>query len=203
MAIVNGDVLRTTVSFKLQDATVLQNIYHHKASIADSVEDGVVLAALETWSIDLYSGLLTFAYGEIAPLLTTVDVVVWDGLKWAVDRNVGTYITTFAPSDLTDPMPNQVSPFITFNTARPKTRGKKFLFPMTEANYVGSTLSGPLVTALTTFGAKVLASVILVAVDKLVPGVPRSTVDAFFEFVLAIVTNVVGSQRRRRPGTGI
>lgn len=203
MAIVNSDVLRTTMVFKLEDDTVVQNIFHHKASIATSVGDGVVLSAVEAWATDTYSTLLTFAHGAIAPLLASLDVVAWDGLKWEVIRNVGSFLPEFAPSDVTDPMPNQVSPFVTFKTARPKTRGKKFLFPMTEQWYFGSTLDPSLVAALTAFGAKVLGDIILVAVDKLIPGVPRSTVDAFFEFVLSVVTNVVGSQRRRRPGVGI
>ena len=203
MPLVNGDVLRTTMVFKLQDDTIMQNIFHHKASIADSVEDGVALAAIQTWAEDLYATLNDKVYAEVAPLIATVDVVAWDLLKWEVVRNVGSFLPVFVPSDLTDPMPNQNSPFITFKTTRPKTRGKKFLFPMTENNFVGSTLSGPLVTAITEFGAKVLADIILVAVDKLVPGVPRSASDAFFEFVLSVVTNIVGSQRRRRPGVGI
>lgn len=202
MSVSPADICRLTSEFTLLDGTVCQNIYHLRANFAVSQSDAAVLTALETWIEAAIGEVVGAIKNNVSVNLHQVDVVDWDGLKWEVVQNVGTFTPTFTFGNANDQLPNQVSCFATFNTLRPKTKGKKFLWGFTEDTTSASVIQSATVTAIAAFAAEVLDNAVIDVLNYLVPGVPRSAVDAFYDFTTAVVTNIVGSQRRRRPGVG-
>ena len=202
MTVSNGDVLKTTTPYTLNDGTIMQNVYHHVANFIDPVADGTVLAAIETWLEGALAYLAPSVHSTVTMGLTSVDKVAWDGAKWEVTENVGTFLATFSPAAATDPMPNQNSPYVVFKTARPKSTGMKKLFPFTEVNFQGSTVVAALVASIVDYASEVLNNIVIGVAHNLVPGVPRTAADAFLEFTLAVVDNITGTQRTRKPGVG-
>lgn len=203
MTVSNGDILKVTTEWTLPSGTITQNIYHLRAQLAAPQADLTVVNAVETWIEDVYAELAAATRSTVVANLCSVDKVAWDGTKWEVTDNVGTFTPSFTPTAITDIIADQISPFIIYQTARPKTKGKKFHFGFTENDFNGSFYTTTLVNALVAAAAEVLAGILIGPLNDLVPGVPRSTVNIFYDFLAAVVTNVTGTQRRRRPGVGI
>lgn len=202
MTVVDGDVIRTTANFTLRDGSLYQNVYHHILEGTAPFGDATVVTALDTWLTSVYDAIRTHVTVTAVGNLCSVDKVAWDGAKWAVVSNLGTFVHTFVPVGAGDEMPNQVSPFVTFKTERPKSVGRKFLFPLLETSFTEGQLTSTVVAILVAYANLVLADVNLSPLNDLVPGIPRTGADVFLVFLLAIVTNIAGTQRKRRLGAG-
>lgn len=202
MTIVLNDILRTTCNFILADGTLYQNIYTHRKEGVAPFADAVVVTALDTWSENMYARLEDFVDNGVNSALCSVDLIDWVVDAWEVVRNVGTYAMTFVPTDAFPQMPNQLSPYVVFKTVRPKTVGKKFLFPLCEDAYDVGKLTALAVADIVTYANDAVNDINLQVGDDLVPGVVRTGVNDWQEFTLALVGDIVGTQRRRRLGVG-
>lgn len=203
MSVAPNDKVRLTSEFTLPSGSIVQNIYHFRANFAAAQADATVINSLKTWVEDVLDNIEAAIKSTVTVNLHQVDVEAWDGTKWEITANVGTFTPSFTPTETTaDIMPNPDSPFIVFNTSRPKTKGRKFMWGFTELNFNGSYLQTALVTALVAAATDMLANGAIDLLNYLVPGVPRSASNTWFDFVNAVVTNIAGTQRRRRPGVG-
>lgn len=202
MSVVLNDLLRTTVNFTLADGTLYQNVYTHIRTGVAIYSDAEHIAFIKTWCEDMYNEIAPQVQQNVTEALSYVDKIGWSGTEWEVTENIGVFTPTFNPGNTNDAMPNQVSPYVLFKTARPKSVGRKFLFPMTEGSFVGSYLSTPLVTALVAYAADAVNAIPIITSNTLEPGIVRTSYNEFLPFTVAVVTNVCGSQRRRRPGVG-
>lgn len=202
MAIVAGDILRTSVNFELADGTQYQNIFHHKRTGVALISDATFVASLKDWVETMYAELVTLVDNDVTPALCSVDKIEWVVDAWEVVENVGTFIPTFIPVDVFAQMPNQLSPYVMFKTDRPKTVGRKFLFPLCEDGFDVGLLTAAAVTALTAWASDALNDIIVIALNDLVPGVPRTAINAWYEFTHAVLANIAGTQRRRKIGVG-
>lgn len=205
MTILAGDILRTSINFLLDDGSLFQNVYHHRRiGPGLLITDAAHVAALETWAEAMYAQIDDHVSADVVEQLSTVDRVEWDGDSWEVTENIGTFLIDFLPVvAASQAMPNQVSAFITFKTARPQSVGRKFLFPLTESDFTSAVINPTAVTALVAFANDAVNDVeVDFPLDYLVPGVVRTEVDSFLDFTLALVTNLSGTQRRRRRGHG-
>lgn len=205
MAILAGAILRTAVNFNLGDGTLFQNVYHHqRIGPGLALTDQQHVDAIEAWAETMYAEINAPAADNIVEGLSTVDRVEFVGGEWTVTESIGTFVMSWSPigSSVTA-MPNQMSPFVTFRTARPKTVGRKFLFPLIEGSYTSGVLHGGTVTEVVAYADDAVNDITVDApLDFLVPGVVRTGVDEFLEFSVAIVTDLAGTQRRRRRGYG-
>ena len=202
MTIVSGDVLRTTANFTLPDGTLYQNVYHHQRTGVGILTDSAHVIAIDTWLTALYTHIYATIRATTTADLCSVDRVAWDGSAWAVVENIGTFVHTFAPTGASEEMPNPTSPFVTFKTSRPGSVGRKFLFPMTETQFFEGILTGSTLTVIVAYADAVLTNIVVAALNDLVPGIPRTAVDVFLPFLIGVVTDVAGTQRRRRFGVG-
>ncbi len=202
MTVVAGDIVRTAVNFELGDGTMYQNVFHHERYGADPVSDAAVLIAIEDWAETMYAELVTLVKDDTIEQLSFVDRVEFIAGLWTVVENIGTFTPTFNPAATGDALPFNCAPFLVFKTDRPKTVGRKFLFPFDEAQQADSILVGGAITAMVAWGVDAVSDILLAGDAGLEPGVPRTGVDAFYAFTVTIVNDVIGSQRRRRPGVG-
>lgn len=134
MTVVNGDILRTTANFLLPDGTQYQNVYHHICQFVASFGDSTVVTEIDTWVGNVYSNLIARVNSGTVVQVCNVDKVAWNGTEWAVTANVGSFVPTFVPTAAGDITPNQISPFVVFKTERPRTVGRKFMFPVMETD---------------------------------------------------------------------
>lgn len=204
MAVSDGDYLKTTFEVTLDDGTIAQNVYYHRANLLVPLPDSSALAFIEVWIEACYANLSAELVNTITQNLCTVQEIAWNAVEsmWKVSRLVGYFTPTITFNNATEALPNQSSAFATFLTDRPRSFGRKSLMPFGEDRQAATYLISAALTAMADYADDVITSIPIAALEYLVPGVPREAVEVFLDFTGAVVTNVLGSQRRRRPGVG-
>lgn len=204
MAIVDGDIIRVSANYELPDGTQYQNIWHFIRDGTDPFSDAAHIAAIKAKLETAYAAIQVQTTTGVVEQLSFVDRVEFNEIvdDWRVVENIGTFTPTFNPSGGNEGLPYQCSPYIYFKTQRPRTVGKKFMFPFTEAQQTDTILTGSAVTALAALATEMLAGIALGGDATLTAGVPRTGVQAWYNFLVAVVQDLLGTQRRRRPGVG-
>lgn len=204
MALVDGDILRVTVNFELGDGTQYQNIYHYIRDGTDPLADPAHVTAILAAVNAMYLTLVTLVRNDVVEQLGYVDRIAYNEISdaWEVVENIGTFTPTWAPSGAGDGLPFQSSPYVIFKTERPKSVGKKFLFPIIESMQAQTILTGPAVTALVAYGVQALIVRSAGGDVTLAPVIVRTGVQTVLRLLVAVVNDVLGSQKRRRPGVG-
>lgn len=204
MAVLDGDILRISVNFELGDGTQYQNIYHMIRDGTDVVSDAAHVLAIKGRMENMYDELIGAVLNDVVSRLSFVDRIEFNEItdQWEVVENIGTFTTSFTPVNAGEGLPYQSAPYIIFKTQRPKSVGKKFLFPFAEDQQDETILTGGAVAAMVAFGVFVLASLELGGDATLTMGIVRTGIQTFLNFLVAVVNDIIGSQRRRRPGVG-
>lgn len=202
MTLVSGDYVRVSCNFELGDGTLYQNIYTYTRDGVDVVSDATTVAQFKARMEAIYGTLTSQVKNNVVSKLCFVDQIAWTIDEWKVVKNIGVFTPTFTPTPVEDSLPFQSSPFVIFKTTRPKSVGKKFLFPFTELMQANSILVAGAVTAMVAYGVQVLSDLALGGDATMIPGIVRTGVDQWLSFQVAVVNDVLGTQRRRRPGVG-
>jgi len=204
MTVLANDILKVVVEIVLGDFTISQNVHYFRADTNTPHLDSVVLGVIEAWVEAAYDELDQDLCDDFAIGTSTVHVIKFDtgDMDWLTEYFVGQFVPTFAMSNSSEPLPNMSSAFITLNTSRPQSRGRKFLAPFGENRQAATVLINDAVTAVTAFADAVLDDISLGAGGDLLPGIVRAGVDSFLTFTGATITDILGTQRRRRPGVG-
>lgn len=205
MTVNNDDYLKVTMEFNMPDGSIAQNIFHFKASLTGPYSDALIIGFIETYMEDAYGELSTSLPDTMSQRLCTVQEIAWASstASWEVTKTLGYFTPTIAFSDTSEPLPNQSSAFVTFNTSRPKSKGRKFAPAFGEDRQSGTFLIAAALSDMTDFANEILAGVFVAALNSLIVGVPRTGVETWLPFTGGVLTNVLGSQRRRRPTVGI
>lgn len=202
MTVSANDRLRTTINFVLPNGVQYQNVFTHTRTGIASISDATHIAVIKAWAEGMYGELSTLVEGTTVEQLSFVDKIGWSGTMWEVTEHIGTFTPTFTPTGTGDICPNQVSAFVTGKTSRPRSVGRKFLFPALEDNQDQGIITAGYVTQLVAWAADWINNIVLQANEYLVPGVLRTDFDVWLPFTVAVVTDLLGTQRRRRPGYG-
>ncbi len=197
-----GDIIRTAVNFLLPSGDQYQNVFHHIFDGVGGVADSVVVADIAAYMAAQYAELNAYVLDTTVVQLSFVDQVEFVVDKWEVVANLGTFSMGWAPTGVAQQIPNTVSAFVTFKTARPKSVGRKFLFPPMETQQDAGIMTGPYVTAVVAWADDALNDIEVDILNTLHAGIPRTGVDDWLNFTVAVVTNLLGTQRRRRQGSG-
>lgn len=131
--------------------------------------------------------------------LYAFEVYEWDGAEWQPKgefaySKVGTSATG-------DTLPYQNAAVLVGKTSKKRTFGRKFIPAILENDQTDSLLGSPMMTVLTTLAAAYLA-VFTSGATSLTPAVWSKTLQ-LIPFTGAVVDNIIGSQRRRKPNVGI
>lgn len=204
MAVVDQDKLRVTCNFELGDGTQYQNVFHWIRDGTDPVSDANHIAGIKAKVETAYADLIDQVPVDVTEQLCFVDRVAFNEIDddWRVVENIGTFTPTFAPDGGSEGLPYQCSAYVYFKTTRPRTVGKKFLFPFVETMQTDTILSAPAITQITAFAVELLVDIVLGGDATLALGVPRTGVESWYNFLVAVINDVMGTQRRRKPGVG-
>lgn len=206
MAVNDGEVVKGVAELVLDDGTITQNVFYFQADFtSESLPNQDVLDAVESYIEDIYTAVLAHIDPAVTWNPAPCDVVTWDETEeiWEVTKNLGNASPSVTFTGTTDPAPNQIAPVLVANTNRPKTRGRKFIIGFDEGSMAGSELTSSAMTGLGNALNHYLADETIAAGDDLIVGVP-STVDGVFRpFTDGVANDIVGTQRRRKPGIGI
>lgn len=204
MSVIDQDILRVSCNFELGDGTQYQNIYHFIRDGTDPFSDAAHVAVLKIAMEAAYAAIAAQVKDDVTEQLSFVDRVAFNEITdtWEVVENIGTFTPTFTPTNLNEGLPYQSAPYLIFKTGRPKTVGKKFLFPFAEDMQSDTILVASAITAMVAYGVQILLERSLGGDATLTAGVPRTGIDSWWNFLVAVVGDVLGSQKRRRPGVG-
>ena len=204
MAIVDQDKLRVSCNFELGDGTQYQNVYHWIRDGTDPISDANHIAGIKAKVETAYADIVAQVPTDVVEQLCFVDRVEYNEIvdEWRVVENIGTFTPTFTPTGGTEGLPYQCAPYIYFKTIRPRTVGKKFLFPFAEATQTDTIIAAPGVAAMVAYATELLVDIVLGGDATLAIGVPRTGVGVWYNFLVAVVQDVLGTQRRRKPGVG-
>lgn len=204
MAVVDGDVLRISANFELGDGSLYQNIYHFVRDGTDPYSDAAHVTAILNKLDIMYGHLEPLVKDDVVPRLGYVDRVAYNEItdQWEVVENVGTFTVTFVGDGTGDALPYQSSPYVIFKTARPKSVGKKFLFPLEEVQQDSTILVAGAVTAITSYATSLISAIAVGGDATLTACIVRTGVHTVLNLLVAVVGDVLGSQKRRRPGVG-
>lgn len=204
MAVLDGDVLRVSCNFELGDGTLYQNIYHWVRDGTDPISDQAHLTNIELKIEAAYDELDTIVKNDVTPQLCFVDRVEYNEItnQWEVVENIGVFTPAFNPAGVDDALPFQSSPYVIFKTQRPRSVGKKFLFPLLESQQDSTLMVGGAINAITAYAAIILTAINLGGDATLGPVIVRTAFNTVLPLLVAVVNDVLGSQRRRRPGVG-
>lgn len=202
MSILDGDYLRVAANFELGDGTQYQNIYYYTRDGTDPYSDAAHIAAIKSDLEQAYDHLEPWVRDDVVEQLSFVDKIAWDGFKWEVTENVGTFTVVFAPEVATQGLPWQCSPYVTFKTLRPRSTGKKFLFPFAESAQNDSILVAGALADVVLYAAQILATINMGGDATLTSGIVRTGVEHWLSFLVAVSSDVLGTQRRRKRGVG-
>ncbi len=205
MSVQDGDILKAVLEFVLADGTIIQNIVHWVAEFITPQSEVDVLSAAKQYGEDLYDEIDTWVDLNVVVNPMTLHELEWDAVEglWVVDRLIGITTPSITFTGATDPLPHQCSAVLVGNTARPKSRGRKFLPPFLDLAADGSDWVSAVLTGLGLALNHYLADEVVTASNDLSPGVPRTAANEFLPFGTGIVNSIVGTQRRRKPGIGM
>ncbi len=204
MSVIDGDILRVTLNFELGDGTQYQNVYHYIRDGTDVHSDAAHVTGLTVKMNAAYDTLLAQVKDDVTEQLSFVDRIEFNEIvdEWRVVENIGTFTLTFVPTGASDTIPYQGSPYVIFKTDRPRSVGKKYLFPFIETMQANTILEAGAVTQMVAYGAEILSAYALGGDATLTAGIVRTGIQTFLPVLVAVVNDVIGSQKRRRPGVG-
>ena len=204
MAIDDGDVLKAVAEYVLPDGTIAQNVFYFVAEFLASQTGTAVLGAVKQYLEDFYDAIKAYVKSSVTFNPFTLHKLQWNATEseWEVEEFIGSDDVEVTNTSLDDQFPNQVAATMTANTARPKSRGRKFAPPFVDTAAVAGDLIAGAVTALGVALNHYLSDETVFSGNLLSPGVPRVGFNTFLEFTNGVVNSVLGTQRRRKPGVG-
>jgi len=201
-----NQILHAVAGILMPDNVVAQMVFHFLTDFTANQDDNTVCSAIEGYIEDILSAVNGQVASAVTTILDYVHEVEWNAVSgvWETKRLVGTVEPSESFSGASELLPWQNAAVLTANTLRPKTRGRKFIPAFTEGMSDGdsewtSTALAGLATALAAY----IADETISAGNDLIVGVPSTVDGQFYPFTDGEVVDIVGSQRRRKPGVGI
>lgn len=205
MAVPLNTVIRVSARFKNTSAGDVVNVYHWKTGGSGTPSETDVMNAIDTKLSTMWTLLNTNMPEEQDPYDIRYDLVDLVGGVEVVTQNLGTrsWTVTTPPSASTDGLPPMDAAVVNLRTAIPRVFGRKYIGQLTETTQNDGLLTGTILTNLASFITEYLTPITVSGTFTLTAGVitPRSATQ-FAAFISGAVNAVVGSQRRRRKGTG-
>lgn len=206
MTINQGDIIRTSVRFKDDNAGDIVNVFHWCATVGTSEADEDVMDEIEAKLDTLYSGLSTVLPDTMVPYDVRHDVVDWLVGKETVLRVLGTraWTLTTPPADGGEVMPQQDALVVNMRTTLPKTFGRKYIGPISEVRQQDGTASGTILAALGTFITELLTNIVMtnLTLDSGVLTYKEGDVGHFAAFISGVVNSIFATLKSRRIKKG-
>lgn len=203
MTVSSGEVVKAVATHELLDNVISQSVWYWIVSSAAPVAYSTVLAAIKTEIETIYA--LMQAHIETDTHLTDLVVNKWEYNAtegWHTGALVGIDTLSDSFSSAADMLPHACAMTITGFTQDPNVRSRKSFGGFTEDKVLDSDVTAPVTTAMANALGEWLTARTLGGSDELLPGVPAAT--GVFEYLLyGLVSDLIGSQRQRKPGVGV
>lgn len=205
MPVVDGDILKCVVFIDAPDAVIMNNVYHYALNdpTPDNPTYAQILSAVDIELSKVYNLWDDEMSTEYDVDRVEVDRVVWNAVDsyWEVAETIGSVVMGIPGLGISDACPHGCAANITFNTADPKRRARKFFPGISEDGIEDSTFSAGLLTVLANMGAEILSNQVVTGSADIVAGIPTN-LGTWLPLAIALVNTYSAYQRRRKPGVG-
>lgn len=202
MAVENGEVLQAVIDYITSDGVHIQQKLGYIAQFAAPQSEVAVLAAIASAVSAMMDAVAGCIHTSLEDPDVYVDVIEWVADHWEVVRNVGEVIAGTTPTNISQILPYQNAAVLVGRTARPRSRGRKFLPPFGEDCQDASVWTAAVLADLADALLIYLADIAVSVNNDLSPGVPSTVTGTFLPFTGGLVNDYVRTQRRRVPGVG-
>lgn len=200
MSIDAGAILRAVGKFTTERASDIYNVYHLVMTGESNVAESQVVLDCRDYVLQIMNNV-TALY---TPQTVMDEVEVWSlnftSMEW---ESIGSLAGAWQGSGVdTSELPAQVAPLMRANTTNAKSKGRKYMPPPNEAAATDGVLT---VGALAALGNAAVDWIDTYAsgARSYTPGVWSPTDIVFYAFNgVAIVSQLFGTQRRRKEGVG-
>ena len=203
MTISDGDVLQAVVDFVLPGGQHQQNKFTWLATLASGQSEAVIALAIATALGLLYDELSAEIPSTIGDPDVMIDKIEWVTDHWEVAENVAETVASITPTNGSEYLPLPSTAYLVGRTARPRSRGRKFMPTFGEDRQSGSGLISAAQTAMAGALVEYLNDIEISAGNTLIPGVASTVTGTFLPFVSGLAASILGTQRRRHPSRGI
>lgn len=196
-----NDVYRSVATFTGRDAQVLQWVWHYVQTLTGLPSDSLLNTAIAT---NLTTAWLTVdQHVDDQVVGNNLELLKWDSVLNQFNGVASNDISALVGTSAVEAMPMNVAPYVTFFTALPRSRGKKFFFGVDEATVANGLLSAAFLTSIALFAAQFDATILEGAIT-FNPGNFNVPTEVFRQWTQATTGLGIfsGSQYRRLPGRG-
>lgn len=196
-----GDIFQAAQRFTMPEGVEAYNVYAFELTDG-SATDAEILTAIGAKMLAAYGDLQASIANVVDMQECKVTQVIWQVSEWIMFRLVGSILNPVTFTNVNDMLPHAVAAPVTFNTTRPRTAGRKFIPGLSEVDQDESILSAGVLTNLANYAAEIVAPQLAGSAANLRYRILTSSGDAIAQSAYTI-NDVVGSQRRRKPGVGV
>lgn len=203
MPIAQGTVLKCVVTGELPGEVVFQNVFYYQVRGINPVDEAATLAVIATAMNTIYNTMS--AQIIVGASLDVVTVHEWDynALElWHTGTYIGEALLADTFAAVGNMLPHATAAVITGKTGDVNTRSRKSFAGFDEATQDSSSLNAPSLTAVVAAGVEWLLTRTILAADYLQPVVP-ALAGLIADLLIALVGDILGSQRQRKPGIGV
>jgi hypothetical protein len=203
MAVAIGTILKAVSTMSLPGGNIAQNVWYWEVVGTTPVSEATILSAIAT--------RISLAFSQVAQYIrstVTLDTVAVHEWEWnGTDAwETGEYIGEAALSDnftgAANMLPHACAATVSASTSDVNRTSRKSIAGLDETTQDQSDLISAVVTAVANFATQWLADVSLGGSEFLDPGLPGGD-GVFYPLLVAAVSDILGSQRRRKPGIGV
>jgi hypothetical protein len=198
-----GTIFKAAVTIDMPRVQLAQNVFYFHVSnpASEMISAAEVVTAIADWCDDFYTWLQPLVATDVTVDFVDVDNIAWVVDKWETIGNLGTGVISNTGESISDMLPHACAPVITAKTMAPKSRGRKFIAGVTENNVDDSIPTGDLLTDLLGAAVVWLTDISLGTSFDLEPCI--TCIDGVMRLLVStVISTVVGSMRRRKPGVG-
>lgn len=206
-----NDVIRVTSRWKFNGQDDQVNVWFFRCLTAGSCLTADLVLDVQTWLDQVFNPInAAVPAGSLVAYDLKIDLVHYDvgTAKIITDQNLylGPWTVQNPPGGAGEALPLMTSAVVHCRTSRPKTRGRKFLpaFVESQSGNGGQLTSAAKTLVLAAAAAMLQQLAITPGTAVFLPGVisKYGTVAYFLNFLSAVVTDYLCTQRRRRVGVG-
>ena len=203
MTVSPGEYIKAVSTHDLSNSVLGQNVWYWKLESTGDVDYSDIMDTIETMVEAVFQDLDSMIWSQTE--LQDVIANVWeydaqDG--WKTGRLIGIRPLSDTFGNSTNMFPHAVAMTITGFPVDVRTRSRKSFGGFGENTANDSTVTASALTALGNVAVEWLTSQVISGSDVLEPGIP-SLGGIWRPLLYALVSDITGSQKQRKPGIGI
>lgn len=203
MALVDQDIVEQIITFSTPAADDVQNKFTWQYD-GTGMPDSTFIGLMDSWAEDFYELAAAYFKSSITSFISEYNKLAWDDTlkKWYISANIGTGSGSVTFTDVNPLLPYQIAAVPVGLTAKPKSRGRKWIGLWCEDAQDNSKFVSGVATILASMLTEYISQHVLQTNHAVDPGVVSVKWESFLPFVTGLVRDVCFTRKSRTRGRG-